>query len=508
MNKNLIQSIWWAIWFGLLLTSIVVYIVAPEYGEFILGVFVASKIIFLTLLYINRNPIIAFLKTTLFKNLVSNSITIFLVMAILGMVNYLGVKNNIQFDLTKQKVHTLSEQSKTILGGLEAELKITLFARRINWDRFLNLINLYKFHNEKVKVEVIDIDTNPSMVQLNGVKEDGTVILTYKGNKTSTVAKDELTVTNSMIKLLRTNKIVVYYTVGHNEIDRALKDQNGGSYLFNKMIGANYIVKPLDLLKVADIPGDANLVLLLGPQQGFLDLEIEKLERYMSKGGNLLVTLAPNFTDTNFDNLYLLLQKYGIKVTNSIVLDRLSTVQGSQATIPIVTLFNPNHSITKKFKGKVLMPLSAALQDAKVENKKYDVLMKSNSFPGSWAETSFEEVKTGRATYDAKDLKGPIHLFSVAEDSKNHGRLMVSSSSSFIVNGYQSQSANFNFFLNALAWGLDDEGIIGLNRPSLENERIILSASQLTLIFYFAIGFIPFVLFAVAIYFYRRRLKK
>ena len=85
---------------------------------------------------------------------------------------------------------------------------------------------------------------------------------------------------------------------------------------------------------------------------------------------------------------------------------------------------------------------------------------------------------------------------------------MVSSSSSFIVNGYQSQSSNFNLFLNMLAWGLDDEGIISLNRPDLNDEMIMLSATQLTLIFYFGIAFIPFILFGTAILLYRRRLKK
>ena len=59
-----------------------------------------------------------------------------------------------------------------------------------------------------------------------------------------------------------------------------------------------------------------------------------------------------------------------------------------------------------------------------------------------------------------------------------------------------------------LAWVVDDEGIISLNRPELENEMILLSASQVTLIFYFSIVFMPFLFFGIAVYFYRRRLKK
>lgn len=508
MKNSLIQSIWWAIWFGLSLTSIVLWIVSPEYSSFILGIFIISNIILLSLIFLNRKTIICFIKTTFFKNIFNNIITTILVFCILGMINYIAFKNNIHFDITKQQVHTLSDQSKTIMNGLERKLKITLFARRQNWERFLNLINLYKYKSEKVSVNVIDIDSNPSLVQINNIKEDGTVILEYDGNKTATVAKDELAVTNAIIKLLRSQKITIYYSIGHGEIDRNQRDQNGGSYLYNKINAANYILKPIDLLKIQDIPKDAKLLLILGPRQGFLDLELERLERYLNKGGNVFMTLAPELNEVKLSNLYSLLVKYGIKFVNSIVLDRLSTVQGSQATIPIITLFNPEHSITKNFKGKVLMPLSASLEKVEKKNLVYSTLIKTNNFPGSWAETNFKEVKTGRATYDSKDKKGPIELIATVENSKTKSRLMVSSSSSFIINGYQSQSANFNFFLNILAWGLNDEGIMSLNRPSLNNEMIILSTSQLTLIFYFAIAFLPFLFIAISIFLYRRRLKK
>lgn len=508
MRNSWMQSIWWAIWFGLFLTSVVLLLVSPEYSNFIFGVFAVSKVILLALLFINRKYITRFLKTSLFKNAFSNLITIFLVLSILGILNYLAFKNNIHFDITKQKVHTLSAQSKTVLTGLESKIKMTLFARRQNWDRFLNLLNLYKFESELISIEVIDIDTNPSLVQINNIKENGTVVIEYKGSKSAAVAKDELAITNSLIKLLRNQQIIVYYTVGHGEVERTQRDQEGGSYLFNKIVTANYILRPIDLLKVQDVPNDANLLLALGPKDGFLDIEVEKLDRYLGKGGNLFITLAPELNEVKLSNLYDLIERNGIKFNNSIVLDRLSTVQGSQATIPIINIFNPEHSITKKFKGKVLMPLSASVENAQKENINYTTLIKTNNFPGSWAERSFEEVKTGRATYDEKDIKGPIELVAVAENTKTNSRLMVSASSSFIVNGYQSQSANYNFFLNILGWGLDDEGIISLNRPSLNDEMIFLSASQLTLIFYFAIACLPFLMFAISIFLYRRRLRK
>lgn len=508
MNNKVLQTLWGAISFGLTLTSIVMLIIAPEYTQFVLGLFSVSFIILFALIFVNRKLILDFVKTKYFRNLTSNIFTIFLTLGIFSITNYLIFKNNRYFDLTKQRVHTLSQQSKSIVKSLQTPLKITLFARRQNWDKYLNLLNLYKYETQLVSINVVDVDSNPSIVQLNNIKEDGTVLIEYNGKKAYVKATNELVVTNLIIKIMRSHNIVIYYTVGHGELNRNLNDQNGASYLFQKIVNTNYILRPLDLLSIDDIPIDANLLMILGPQNGFLDLEVKKISNYLSKGGNLLLTLAPEMSSVKLDSLYDLLKNYGVNFVNSIVLDRLSTVQGTQATIPIVTEFNPLHSITKKFKGKVLFPLSAALIPKKIEGYDYKPLLKTNAFPGSWAETSFDELKSGRATYDQKDLKGPIDLAATIENKENNSRLIVTSSSSFVVNGYQSQSSNFNLFLNILSWGVDDEGIISLNRPDLNDEKIILSANQITLIFYFAIGLIPFILFAIAIYFYRRRLKK
>lgn len=508
MGNKFMQTIWWAIWFGLSLTTVVMLIVAPEFNRFILGLFATSLTIFLSLLYINRSQVISFVKTKYFKNLSSNLTTIFLMFCIFGMVNYIVFKNNTYFDLTQQKVHTLSNQSKSILKDLKTPLKFTLYARRPNWERYLTLLNLYKFESEQVSVDVIDVDTNPSLVQLNNIKDEGTAVIEYQGKKVLVKASSELGITNMIIKIMRSNNIIIYYTTGHGEIDRRLQDQNGASYLFQKIVNTNYVLRPLDLLKIDRVPMDANLLMVLGPRNGFLDLEISVLNSYLGRGGNLLVTLAPEMNEVKLGTFYELLKQYGINFVNSIVLDRLSTVQGTQATIPIITEFNPTHSITKGFNGKVLYPLSAAIVPEKKEHYRYMPLLKTNSFPGSWAETSFEELKSGRATYDNNDLKGPIDIAATVENTKNNSRIIVSTSTSFVVNGYQSQSTNFNLFLNMLSWGVDDEGIISLNRPGLSDEKIILSASQVTLIFYFAIGLIPFLLFAIAIYFYRRRLKK
>jgi ABC-type uncharacterized transport system involved in gliding motility auxiliary subunit len=508
MNQSSFQAIWLGLCMGLIMVAAVMQVVAPEYPLFILINFSIGMIILIAMAFINRTTILKILRTQTFKNTFANILTIFLVSSILGMLNYLIYKNDHYFDFTTQGVHSLSDQSKKIAEDLTDELSFILYARRENWDRFLNLLNLYHQFNQQIKIHAIDIDTNPGLVHAHNIKEEGTVIAKYQGRQLSFVLVDELSVTNTILRLIRRKNLKIYYTTGHSEINLKQQDQEGGSYLYSKLASSGYELSEFDLLKEPMVPKDAHLLMILGPKDGFLDIELSSIDNYLAQGGALLVTLAPEFNEVKLSGLYSLLKKYGVNFHNSIILDRLAAVQGSQATIPIITEFHPEHSITKNFKGKILLPLSAALSNTYQQGKNYISLVQSNNFPGSFAETNFDEVIKGHATYDDKDIKGPVDIIVAVEQQSTQGRMIISGSSSFIVNGYQTQSSNFNFFLNLVAWGLGDEGVISLNRPTLTNEMIILSSSQITLIFYFAIVFLPFAMFAMAIYFYRRRLKK
>ena len=97
---------------------------------------------------------------------------------------------------------------------------------------------------------------------------------------------------------------------------------------------------------------------------------------------------------------------------------------------------------------------------------------------------------------------------SGSHNKEYNSKAVIVGSAGLISNAYQSQAPNFNLILNSIAWLTDDEGIISLNRPGLTKEVIILSASELSLIFYFSILFLPFIFFGVGIWSYRKRVNK
>lgn len=509
MNKEKFLSVITWIVFTLLLTAtLAMKLFAREYSSFNNLMSLTSLIYTIILIIWHRTIIIDFIKTKFAKNLLSNLVTIFLVTCILAMLNYLVYKNSSKIDLTENKLHTLTDQSVEVISKFTEKVDVTLYAKRVEWQRYIPLLKQYEQFNKNLKINAIDIEQNPALAKLNNIEQDGTIVISYGNKKVKGKALSELDVTNLLIKLIRTKQLKIYYSNGHGEVDFNDSSNEGASYLKSRLSEYNYELYPVDLLQVSTISKDVDALILMGPKNGLLDQEIKVIRDYLKKGGNLLVTMSPNFENKDWKNLLDLLNENGIEVVDSIVLDRLAKVQGSQATIPIVNSFNKTHSITKKFNSRILLPLVSAIRPVENDKTYFQWLAQTSNFPASWAETNLNEISTGRAAFDKNDIQGPITVAAISGHKEYFSKVAVLGSTSMLVNGYQSQSPNFNFFMNVLTWLIDDEGIISLNRPTLNSERVFLGSYQITLIFWISIIFIPFGLFGISIFFYRRKLQK
>ncbi len=78
------------------------------------------------------------------------------------------------------------------------------------------------------------------------------------------------------------DKHPVYILQGHQEIPLAQL-----ATLKSELEGENYVVKELNLLKEGKIPDDAQMLLLLGPQNDLNDKEAELITQYVKGRGKL-----------------------------------------------------------------------------------------------------------------------------------------------------------------------------------------------------------------------------
>lgn len=507
--KTWLFPLWVIIDVLIALSSVAMWIAAPEFKVLngCMSAFAIALAGFLVILRLEDFKV--FVKSKYFHKVVHHTVNVILVTSILGLVNYLSNKNFREFDLTKEKRNSLTEQTLKVLEMVKSPLTMTLFSKREEWTPILPILKMYQAKSPKITIDAVDTDLRPELVKAKGITTNGTVIISYNNKESSFLIQDELSITNAILKAVRDEKTILYFVTGHQELSCEDTTPEGISVLCDKLRSQNYEVKNLNLAEVKEVPRDANAVLVLGPIAAFFPDEAKRLEDYLNHGGSMFLALAPAFKSELYDNLTNLAAPYGLKLGKDVVVDRSSTVQGGEATIPIISKYDDGHPITAGFNFRTVFPLSSSVSTIE-GNDSATLLAMTTPFPGSWAETNLKGVTEGTAKFDEKlDKKGPIGLMGVGEKVGKEGngdsRFVLLGSSSFLVNAYQAQSGNTTLFLNATSWMLNDEGIISFNRPGTEEYPVILSAQHIQLIFVVSILLVPIIFFGAGIFVYRRR---
>lgn len=188
-------------------------------------------------------------------------------------------------------------------------------------------------------------------------------------------------VNSALLKLVR-DKRRAYLTSGHGEMndpesipsDMKHKVPDRHSTVLKKRLSElNYEVKDLGLIDlVKDVPDDATIVIMLAPTVPLQDVEWEALDRYLDKGGRLMIAMDPKSIAT-FGPLE---SKLGIRFDPaSITDDKVYLPQHNTITdrrFAITTQFSAHASTTAlsraQDKGLVLID-AGSIDDAPVTNR-------------------------------------------------------------------------------------------------------------------------------------------
>jgi len=490
----------------LVLANTLIWVVSPENQTFNYAFSLFNLSLVVIGVVIHFQEIRVKIKSSSFRYLMSLGINVFLVFSILALLNHLSYKNPLEMDVTKDRTNSLAEQSKKVLEMVKSPLTIELFARREEWDPMLRLIQLYRVENKLIQIQAYDTEVRLDLVKRYDIKQNGTVRISYKEKSETSLLVDELSLTNSLLKILKEEVKTIYFLQGHGELKCSDPSGEGMSYLCQKLRNENYLLKDLNLLENPKLPTDISAIVMAGPQTDLLQQEIELLEKILKEGKSLFAALSPDLKKPLDKNLIRLLNQYGFKVDNFFVIDRLSTIEGSQATQPIVTKYE-QHPVVVGFQHRTIFPLTLAIRP--MGETLIQPIAMTSDFPGSWAESNLSDLAQGKAKFDEKsDIMGPISVLALRERELNQAesqRLAVVGTKYFLANSFQSQSGNGILFSNIINWLTNDDNIISFNRPVRDEQPVILSSQHLQVIFIISILFVPLVFMCVAIFIYRKR---
>jgi ABC-type uncharacterized transport system involved in gliding motility auxiliary subunit len=499
----------------LLLAAVLYYSVANIWNKWAVGLAVAGAVLIVIGVGTNYKQILNTLGRRSAKYAGNYVFSVILVIALVSGLNYLGQRHPKRFDWTAVGSYTLAPQTEQVLKKLNTDLTVKAFFPGGDYANLRELLTEYQAKSGRVKVEFVDPDKHPEEAKQYDVTtygtfattsgstmKYGTVVLLY-GDRREKVEKrsaeiGEEDLTNAIIKLQQTEVKKIYFVQGHGERDISNTEKIGYSVAKKSLEDQGYQVAGINLATEGKVPEDAKVLIEAGPETEPFPQELQLINDYLNKGGNLLVLLnAP--PSPSLESLF---KEWGIQVDNDIVLD-VSGIGQLMNTGPSVALVSKyeSHRITNKFNAMTFFPLSRSVQAAKtpVTGVTVESLFKSSS--NSWGKTDMNELKSGEVKVGEKDdLKGPLSLavaaskeIKAATDNAPtvKARMVTVGNSGFAVNGNFSVGGNGNLFLNMVSWLAQDEDLISIRAKTPEDRRLILSQSQLSMLRLISIFLLP-----------------
>lgn len=458
-------------------------------------------------------------------------VSIVVVLGILIAVNYLAVRQNKRWDLTENQAYSLSDQSIKVLQGLDAPVTFTVYDQEAAFDRFRERLDTYKYNSDKVSVEYVDVDRQPARAKAAQVQAYGTIVIQYKDRTERVTSTTEQDVTNGLIKAVTGETRKVYFTQGHGEKNTTGADRLGYASVADALTSDNYAVETLVLVQQREVPADASVVIVAGPQTDFLQPEMDALGRYVAKGGKVMLLLDPRTGGeaTPLPNLRAFLATWGITLGDDVVLDAsgIGQLLGTDASVPVAASY-PAHAITEGFNLMTAFPLARSVTAAPGGTNGHTAQPLVETSAQSWAETNLSSLAGGgQVAMDADDRPGPIALAAAvsapatdaaaAAKASNpptdtpetpetrESRIIAIGDSDFAANYGLGIQGNRDFFLNAVSWLAQQEGLIAIRPREAGDRRITLTAAQSQNIMLLSIFVIPGLVLATGVYTWWRR---
>jgi gliding-associated putative ABC transporter substrate-binding component GldG len=455
-------------------------------------------------------------------------IRVVLVLGILVLVNFISIRIFGRLDLTAQKVYTLSDASKKLVGSLDDRVTVRAYFTEDlpspynnNRRAVLDILNDYKAYakgnlqfefinpqGEKGEQDAQQQGVAPVQVQV--VNEDklevkrgymGLVML-YEDRKevlpvVQNLSSLEYDVSSALKRLTTRTKKKIGYTTGHGEVEIS------GMRQTYQAISPQYDLTPVDLGKGELVSSDIVALLVISPQSRFQDSAKYQLDQYLMRGGKIAFLL--NRVNANLQmrmgqpldlGLEDMLQQYGVRVNPDLVRDaqcaNISVMQQqgfitfqSQVPfpyIPVASNFNVGNPIVKDLQN-VFFHFVSSVDTAGAAGRGLgtEVLVRSSKRSGR--QTGFFLIDPFQR-YTPADLAeigiplavivdGSFQSFFVGKQpaavttKSPETRIIVVGDGDFMKDEFLGNRNNLTFFANIVDYLADDAGLITIRSKSV-----------------------------------------
>ncbi|HUJ25262.1 MAG TPA: DUF4350 domain-containing protein [Myxococcales bacterium] len=413
-----------------------------------------------------------------------------LIAALIG-INYAVVKKPKSWDLTKDKIFTLSDQTVGVLKGLKSEVKVQAFyaASEPEFGELKARLDQYKAQTDKLSVDFVDPFKHPGQVKELNISQSGPRIIVKSGNK-ETRAKEitEEALTNALIDVTKGSSKKIYFTKGHGEHAVADNTERGMKQFVDSLKSEGYQTDEIVLAEHKEMPADAQALVIAGPVASLQEGEAKLTQDWVNKGGKLVAMIDPG-TQSGLEKAF---ESWGVKLGNDEVIDP----EAQNPEVAIAQQYT-EHAITaprsSPFQLATIFPVARSVSKLPSPPAGWTDVELAKTGPNAWGETS--SLASGKVQFDpGQDLKGPVPLAVAATHGSgdSEARVVVIGNSLFASNNYYRLSGNKDFALNSVSWTAKEESKISIRPKQRQSNHLFLSADQKHLMTLWAFDVLPF----------------
>jgi gliding motility-associatede transport system auxiliary component len=468
----------------------------------------------------------------------NTTVLVAVVLASLGLVNYLVFRHTKRWDLTKGQRYSLSDQTRKILQGLKDDVTVWYFQRSTAPEMSAGQDRLKDFQavSPRIKVEFVDPLKNPARATEYDARGPWPVLVVERGRKREKVTNDsEQDLTNALIKVTRDTRKTVCFAEGEGERDIDDTGDRGLSSVKAALGKSQYETQKVLLVREGKVPASCTVLVVAGPEKDLLPQVVDSVRAFVKQGGKALVMAEPEMK-TPTPNLDALLKEWNLDAGRDVVVDvsGMGQLFGTGAITPIVAEY-PYHEITKDFRVMTAFHTARSLEAGKgsVEGVTAQNLLETS--PASWAETDLA-LKEPIEMNEGKDRRGPVPLGAVAtmratpaappspaaaspapgvspspgeegaEKTEAEARVVAIGDADFASNQLLAFQGNQDFLLNVVAWLAQDKDLISIRPKEPDDQRMYLTRQQQQNVSWLALVVLPglFVILGIASWWRRR----
>ena len=406
---------------------------------------------------------------------------VLLLIGIATGLDYLSYRHPLQRDLTFNTSNSLEAASIKVLQQLKGTLNITVYATkqdaRLGDIRkvIAEFLSLYQRYKPDLNIQYVDPEKEPEKTRAAGIQLNGEMVIVYAGRSEHLTLINEQTLTSALLRLLHTTDQSIMYLDGHGErkLDGPANQDMG--LLFGAKLKQNgFKINSLNLAIAQDVPVNTRVLVISQPQVDLMAGEVDKLLRYLDRGGNLLWLIDPG----SLHGLERLAEKLDLQLPPGMVIDPSTVAMNAPVNWSLGTSYTP-HAITRNFNLITVFPAARPLSWDENSDWHHHTLLEV----AGWISHTGVNTLDMTPVFDKKyDVNGPATIALALDRSDSEQRIVIVGNGAFLSNTFAGNGGNVDFGVNMMNWLSHNDKLISLQPHAVKDSNIVLSRKALTVI--------------------------